>query len=199
MAASGEVATVVEGTARGPCGVPVGGDESAMDVHGYNGSLEEALTDGFLGEPGPISWREWQRWRSHEGLRPSKKRYKKDGVKEGTTNTYEMHLYNRIMELYHGAPSEEDMSAARLQIAGEATLRFAHEEETGHAGDSEEDPTAVDPPMTRSAGPGPAGVSADGARAYEGQRTDTTRPASDVYKRQDAHCGRVRSQNPSRV
>ena len=70
---------------------------TADEVAGYPGTVEEAVENGQLEPPPPLSWQRWQVWRTATGSRPDSLRIgSADSAREGL-------IWRRVMEYFHGS------------------------------------------------------------------------------------------------
>ena len=66
-------------------------------------TLIQAIEADIIPVPDPMSFPKWQRWRKHEGCRPTKK---KDGIARSTAD--EVKLWKEVMEFFHDIKSDEE-------------------------------------------------------------------------------------------
>ena len=81
------------------------------EVEGYDGPLEDAVEDGLVDPPTrPLSWPEWQHWRSRGGLRPHARGLGREAYRQNMRN--EVALWKRFSESFFGEDWKNKVAAS---------------------------------------------------------------------------------------
>ena len=67
------------------------------EVTGFDGTFEEAVTEGLIDKPPPIVWGDWQKYRRITQTRPTP-----DDDGQPYDNRVEGKLYSRVQSFYYG-------------------------------------------------------------------------------------------------
>ena len=118
------------------------GAVAVREVTGFDGTFEEAVTEGLIRSPGVATWNGWQRWRRDEGGRPT---VEDDGARPAPRE--EVALWRRVMAHYHGP---EWATIAPARTLGEIRMEYP---EGARGPEDRAAPSPPAPAAAPSAGP----------------------------------------------